>query len=264
MMTSNLLSRFLPPTGSASIYEAIRQDDEASEASDVEERAGMALDEENLREPLQHYDPEDALAHAADSQITTQSTAFLGQRYQRKTKTGRHGTKSARPRWMQASPRVLEADEGDDDVPASLLVEGHEEEDYPRTPAPPPHHNLDGEYPDPGPSSRETPGRWEAARVQQPLHPFTQPSVASRRRPGGGLPNLASVSPKDKAMWRWANVENLDNFLKEVYVYFLGNGIWCIILGRVLNLLYVCLYKFGRPSLMLTVLLPLSLASPHF
>jgi autophagy-related protein 9 len=56
------------------------------------------------------------------------------------------------------------------------------------------------------------------------------------------LPNLASASPKDKAMWRWANVENLDNFLKEVYVYYLGNGIWCILLSRTLNLLYELSY----------------------
>jgi len=40
-------------------------------------------------------------------------------------------------------------------------------------------------------------------------------------------------------MWRWANVENLDNYLKDVYMYFMGNGIWCIGLGRALNLLYV-------------------------
>jgi len=45
------------------------------------------------------------------------------------------------------------------------------------------------------------------------------------------------IHPKEQAMWRWANVENLDNFLKDVYDYFLGNGIKCILLGRVLNLL---------------------------
>ncbi|OAX81033.1 hypothetical protein ACJ72_04627 [Emergomyces africanus] len=38
-------------------------------------------------------------------------------------------------------------------------------------------------------------------------------------------------------MWRWANVENLDNFLADVYDYFLGNGIKSILLSRVLNLL---------------------------
>jgi autophagy-related protein 9 len=43
-------------------------------------------------------------------------------------------------------------------------------------------------------------------------------------------------------MWRWANVEDLDNFLKDVYTYFLGNGIWSILLTRVLNLLYVHAY----------------------
>jgi autophagy-related protein 9 len=55
----------------------------------------------------------------------------------------------------------------------------------------------------------------------------------------GQHPGLANVDPKKKAMWRWANVEDLDNFLKDVYTYFLGNGIWSILLTRVLNLLYV-------------------------
>ena len=43
-------------------------------------------------------------------------------------------------------------------------------------------------------------------------------------------------------MWLWANVENLDNFLKDVYTYFLGNGMWSILLNRALSLLYVVLF----------------------
>jgi autophagy-related protein 9 len=57
-----------------------------------------------------------------------------------------------------------------------------------------------------------------------------------------GHPNLAAVDPKEKAMWLWANVENLDNFLKDVYTYFLGNGMWSILLNRALSLLYVVLF----------------------
>jgi autophagy-related protein 9 len=200
----------------------------------------MALDEENLREPLHHYHPDDV----ADSHITAQSTAFLGRRRSRKksdgraAKTGGNGNRSIRPRWMHTSQRVLEADEGDDDVPASLLVEGHDEDDFPKPPAPPPHHVLDDDdYPEPGPSSPESRDRWRATRAQQPLHSLSPRRSRSRRRPDGGLSGLAAASPKDKAMWRWANVENLDNFLKEVYVYYLGNGLWCILLSRTLNLL---------------------------
>lgn len=38
-------------------------------------------------------------------------------------------------------------------------------------------------------------------------------------------------------MWRWANVENLDNFLAEVYAYYLDKGMWMIVLNRGLGLL---------------------------
>ena len=53
--------------------------------------------------------------------------------------------------------------------------------------------------------------------------------------------------PKEKALWRWANVQNLDYFLLDVYDYFVGNGIWSILLNRVLSLLlvYRFLYKQG-------------------
>ncbi|OXV08016.1 hypothetical protein Egran_04220 [Elaphomyces granulatus] len=244
MMTSNLLSRFLPPTGSPSIYQAIRQDDEASDASDIENRSGMTLDEENLREPVQNYELEDALADAVESQTTTQSAMFMGHKLPPKTsaprlpKTTGHGNnKHLRPRWMQTSPRILEADEGDDDVPASLLVEGNDDDDDPKPPAPPPRNTVDQDLPVPGPSTADIRDRWEATRTQQPLRPIPPQTPSARKRGARGYPTLAAVNPKEKAMWRWTNVENLDNFLKDVYIYYLGNGIWCIILVRALNLL---------------------------
>jgi autophagy-related protein 9 len=44
-------------------------------------------------------------------------------------------------------------------------------------------------------------------------------------------------SPKEKATWRWINVTNIDNFINDVYDYYTGAGIWCILLARVLDLL---------------------------
>lgn len=241
MMNSNILSRILPPGGSPSIYEAIRQDD-ASGHSDVEERAAMALDEENLQDSLHDYDPNDAV----DSQITTQSTAFLGQGRPQKLsdnhsmKAGGNGARPGRARWLQhLSPRVAEADEGDDDVPASLLIEGHDVEDMPTPPAPPSSYGMNNRrepYPDVGPSLSRRGHRSGSRRDRRRLQGFL-PSSPTAQRPGG-LSGLASASPKDKAMWRWANVENLDNFLKDVYIYYLGNGIWSILMSRALNLLY--------------------------
>lgn len=243
MMNSNILSRILPPTGSPSIYEAMRNDEEASGNSDIEERAAMALDEENLQGSLLKYDPDDA----GNSQITTQSTAFLGQGRPRKlsdtysTKAGGNGVRTGRPRWLQhLSPRVAEADEGDDDdVPASLLIEGHDVEDMPKPPAPPSHgiHYHDDASPGAGPSSTRSRKRWESPRNRRRLDQFLPTPIVQQTQRPGGLSGLASAGPKDKAMWRWANVENLDNFLKDVYVYYLGNGIWSIMMSRALNLL---------------------------
>lgn len=241
MMASNILSRFLPPSaGSPSVYETIRQDDAASDGSDVEERAGMAVDEENLGGRFQDYELEDAMANVSDSQMTTQSTAFLGQEHPRKPpgtrlERSRSGGRSTRPRWMVNSPSVLEADEGDDEVPASLLIEGEDDEDDTKPPAPPSRPNVR----EPSPvSSRDTRHhQWEAARTVQPIHSVSQAGRSPRRESDRRGPTLAFADPKEKAMWRWANVENLDNFLKDVYIYFIGNGIWCIVLSRVLNLL---------------------------
>ncbi|KAG0341864.1 autophagy protein atg9 [Podila horticola] len=38
------------------------------------------------------------------------------------------------------------------------------------------------------------------------------------------------------AMWKWVNVENLDNFLAKVYDYYVGKGMYTILLERCLNL----------------------------
>lgn len=202
----------------------------------------MAVDEENLGGRYQDYELEDAMADASDSQITSQSTAFLGQAHPRRppgTRLERSESRgnSTRPRWMLNSPRELEADEGDDEVPASLLVEGDDdEEEDTKPPAPPSHPNV--RPPSPVSSTRDNRRRqWETARPVQPLHSVSRAGRSPGREPNRRGPSLAFVDPKEKAMWRWANVENLDNFLKEVYIYFIGNGIWCIILSRVLNLL---------------------------
>lgn len=246
-MATNLISRLLPPkAGSPSVYETLREHDQSSDASDIEERAGMALDEENLGHGFHDYDLDHALADAAESQVTTESTAFIGRNPSRQQGHGqpRHESNegplrsTARPRWMHRSRRVLENDEADDEVPASLLIEGGahqmtaQDEPSPRQ-APP---SIPGP-PIPGPSTREARSQWKSAQVQQRLYADGHIGQARRLRPSKRNLGLAMVDPKEKALWRWANVENLDNFLKDVYDYFLGNGIWCIMLSRVLNLL---------------------------
>jgi autophagy-related protein 9 len=47
------------------------------------------------------------------------------------------------------------------------------------------------------------------------------------------------LSPREKALWNWVNVYNLDAFLQEVYTYYQGKGIVSIALARGLNLLTI-------------------------
>lgn len=245
-MSSNILSRFLPPTDSPSVYEAIREHDADSDSSDIEDRAGMTA-AESRREHFSDHELEDVLADAQGSPVSSPSAALLGERSPQKT-GGRYGSPSAsrrrkpsRPRWMgQQSPLGYELDDRDEDVPQSLLVEGHDDEDLrSRLPLPPQSMPSRSRTPSPQPSPQARQPRWDgdgpqAQRLSETHagNPITRWFVAQPH------PSLAHIDPKKKAMWRWANVEDLDNFLKDVYIYFLGNGFWSILLSRTLNLLY--------------------------
>ncbi|ODV89806.1 hypothetical protein CANCADRAFT_28024, partial [Tortispora caseinolytica NRRL Y-17796] len=44
------------------------------------------------------------------------------------------------------------------------------------------------------------------------------------------------MDPREKALWRWTNVENLDIFLQQVYSFYISRGFLPIILSRLLNL----------------------------
>ncbi|CAI7597774.1 unnamed protein product [Penicillium bialowiezense] len=236
-MSSNILSRFLPPTGSPSVYETIRQHDAGSESSDIEEQAGLALEED--QEHFSDRELQDALADAQDSEIFSPSTALLnqarmGKAPDRTSPSSTRRRKSSRPRWMTQESLGYEMEENDDDVPQSLLVEGHHEDLKSRLPPPPrPHARSDRQrVPSPDPFPQPTRPRWN----ENTGHPPDNGHPVSRWL-SGQHPGLANIDPEKKAMWRWANVEDLDNFLKDVYFYFLGNGIWSILLTRVLNLL---------------------------
>lgn len=47
------------------------------------------------------------------------------------------------------------------------------------------------------------------------------------------------LSARDRVLWRWANVENLDSFLQQVYTYYTGKGLSCIIVHRLFQILTV-------------------------
>jgi autophagy-related protein 9 len=222
MMASNLVSRLLPAgNGSPSIYETLRQHDESSDDSDIEQTAGMALDEENLGAPFHDFDPKDAQLNASQLAV-------------------RRNSNTARGRLTQGAriKRNLEVEDADDEVPASLLIEGDnqgwlpERLDHSRRT-----ETLDQPIPITGPATQATRDQWEAAQARQLLHPHEEGLPASNTRINPELRGLSFADPKQKAMWRWANVENLDTFLTEVYSYYLGNGFLSIMLQRTLQLL---------------------------
>jgi autophagy-related protein 9 len=233
MMSSNILSRLLPanPPG-RSIYEDLRAHDEASE-SDIEEQAGMAVDEENLSfrdDELENADVFDG----EDSRITTGSTArpLAGGR----PLAGRQNKKAQKShsKWITRSPRLLE-DDGDDDVPASLLIEGNDpSSSRPRKSEP---NRQRKQAAVPGAADRETRAHWEATQAQQRLHQEEEVMVRNGPQTARPTVGLLTSNPREKAIWRWINITNLDSFIRDVYDYYTGSGIWCIVLTRVLDML---------------------------
>lgn len=126
-----------------------------------------------------------------------------------------------------------ETDEFEDEVPRSLLIEG--EHDPSSNGA---EHRRMQSPPVLGPSNTGVRAKWQTTRQQQRLYKDVIPSPISSgisRRVG----RATIMDPKERALWMWANVENLDNFLAEVYEYYTGNGIWSITLSQMLNLLLV-------------------------
>ncbi|TPX09623.1 uncharacterized protein E0L32_009224 [Thyridium curvatum] len=231
-MASNMFSRFVASGRGRSFYEDLRARDDAL---DTEERAGLALDEDNLSHQFHDYDLDHAQGLGLDgSQVTANESVIREDVGDRAARPERHsGTK-----WLGGD------EDADNDVPGSLLVEPNVAESHA---GPQRHHHRErrpaspATQPLPGPSTRRARAQWESTQAQQRLH---QDEMAPSSRTGGGHPRSlmsrsVSGSPREKAMWRWVNVSNLDNFIKDVYDYYLGCGIWCILMERALHLVNV-------------------------
>ncbi|KAI1848343.1 hypothetical protein JX266_005649 [Neoarthrinium moseri] len=231
-MAGNLFSRFVPAKDERPYYEQLGDDHDV----DIENRAGLALDEENLA----HHFHDDDLHHADhlaidDSRVSVGTVATPAGGARRGPP--RPGRQDPAARWLAGD------DDGDNEVPASLLVEpgAHApavQQSDPQRPGPQSvrHSTI------PGPSSRGTQVQWETAQAQQRLHHDEDDfgAVPDGSRPTAPARRLGLKShPKEKAMFRWANVSNLDAFTNEVYDYYLGAGLWCILLDRFLHIIKV-------------------------
>jgi autophagy-related protein 9 len=239
-MASHILSRFLPSSNMApSIYEDLRAGQGISDPEDIEERAAMAIDEENLATRYQDYELHEELFDGHESRLTTESTAFLPQQGKKMAHKSlsrdRKSKGGSKAKWLSRSPRVLD-DDGDDDVPASLLVEEEEEEGGgpSRATAPQQSPKPAKAAPITDASTRNAQARWATVQERQRLHEDKE-----RMKPTAAVPKpgMFSASRKERAMWMWINVTNLDRFMGEIYAYYRGAGIWPICLDRLLNLL---------------------------
>ena len=231
-MASNIISRLMSSVNDGpSIYKAMEQEDRKSDNSDVDH---LTLDEENLGQRFQDQDLDQLLEDAAQSEVTSESTAFLTQNRRDDASPLRKGSK-----WQREQSQPSQSDDHDD-VPESLLLDGERMTSQ----ASPMKENaavLGGmdalPPPVPGPPNRRTRVQWEATKAQQRLH-SDETRLRQRFRPNGkAWSAFVTADPKEKAMWRWANVQNLDKFLADVYRYYIGRGIWSILLSRLLNLL---------------------------
>lgn len=79
---------------------------------------------------------------------------------------------------------------------------------------------------------------------QQPFLPTTTTTTTTHttypytaNKTSSAISTREHVTTYDRTMWRWANVENMDDFFSRVYEYYQGKGIYCILLARFLNLL---------------------------
>lgn len=197
----------------------------------------MTIDEENLGVDFHDHELDNPdLFNDEESRMNSESTAFLtsepqsppNQR-QKDAGKGIHYTRS---------PRFVEDDGDDDDVPMSLLIESDRHSKTPRRNKPAETYRSSNKpLPVPGPSNRETRARWESAQAQQPLHPDEGSRAAENLVPTLARPGNRSVSAAERAMWTWVNTDNLDAFVQDVYDYYTGSGMWCILLERLLRLL---------------------------
>lgn len=223
-MASNLFSRLVPASQQRSFYEELRA---RNDDLDIEDHAGFALDEENFNQDFQ------------DDDVDLEALAVEGSRNM--SRSGAHQAVAGLPEGQGAAAWISQDDDGENDVPPSLLVEHHDMGTNDKQKKSKRGKGHKGAAPVPGLSTSKTRAQWEAAKAQQRLHhdddfAINLPSYRGQPR---GVANVMTRTAKQKAEWRWANVVSLDSYMQDVYDYYCGNGLWCILLDRCLHLLEI-------------------------
>lgn len=228
-MASNIFNRLGPSSRETrSFYEQLR-----SQEDDPDLEHGAGLDEANLSENFNEFDAEDLTT--GDSRLTLDSVAFDTHARESRKHGSRAAAQSRNPA-TAGSRWPVQDDEIDNDVPASLLVEPNEAGNVTILPEDRPAQKPNAsQRPAAGPSRSRA--QWEAATRQQRLHQDDLPAPTSRSHPQRILRGPMSGGAKEKALWRWVNTSNLDSFMRDVYDYYEGGGLWCILCSNALWLL---------------------------
>ncbi|KAF2664761.1 autophagy protein-like protein Apg9 [Microthyrium microscopicum] len=221
-MASNILSRLLPSASDD-------DDPMAPRRSDIEALAADDLDSNDAQ--FEDQDLEALLAEGMEDNISLPSAARISL-----NKAGKAVATGQSPPVSARDARPLETiTDDDDDVPESLLLEGKPDRRRRRKSR---NSRMDDQpTPAPGPETRNTRIQWQATQTQQRLH-GDPPPMRDRRNNTTRNPGMHQsfiVDPKQRAMWMWANVNNLDTFLKSVYNYYEEHGIYSIYLRRAIS-----------------------------
>ena len=225
-MATGLFGRLGPSShGTRSFYEDLQAGDDDG---DLEEGTVTKRDQENHQQQLRKLDAE-GLA-PSDSRVTIESASVYNANRLGKATRERHGH-LGNATWQTHD------DEQENDVPASLLVEpnyaeGSQPVGSKRSRSPRAAQRI--RY---GANQRgQTLTQWDAETAQQRFH--SGDSVRETTlRPRSVVATALSSGRREKALWRWANTSNLDSFMRDVYDYFEGCGLTCILCSNALWLL---------------------------
>jgi autophagy-related protein 9 len=229
MMASNLLSRLLPSASDEHYEREPLNAQHRRDSASTDERHEMDIDEENFGARFEEQDLAHLLEEASSSQMTTESRA-VSPEAKRNAPPGIN-TAHRIPAWRQPAPARIVPLDDDDDVPQSLLLEGGHDAG--------PSSNQRNEglpMPVPGPSTRQTRAHWDATRTQQQLHTEDGSTAPARTWGHTSRPGHFAADPKEKALWLWVNQTDLDSYMTEVYEYYVGCGIYSILLRRAITL----------------------------
>lgn len=215
--------------GGRSLFSDLRDNIDNDEQPDPE----LAVDEQNLREEFRDYDLESNM-DGGRSRMTLDSAPDAARRM--RSGSPHHGIRGRnRNRWQPQD----DEEEEENDVPESLLMERNETDGVGGLGSGIARPSRHAEQPLlAGKASQKGRGHWDASRSARNPPRNSRPGPPSNRFPANPVaPGVPTSSARDKAAWRWVNVTNLDQFMLDVYNYYDGCGIWCILTDRALHLL---------------------------